>query len=85
MPHDKLTTLYKGQRTSRSRLFIANQIAHFFENYKDLEAGKWVKVDGWRGADAARNAVIASVEAEKIISLGKQSAQIRNGCVCSCD
>ena len=23
------------------------QIQHFFEHYKDLEAGKWVKVDGW--------------------------------------
>ena len=31
------------------------QIRHFFEHYKDLEKGKWVKVDGWGGpVDAAR-------------------------------
>jgi inorganic pyrophosphatase len=26
-----------------------NQIQHFFEHYKDLEKGKWVKVKGWKG------------------------------------
>jgi inorganic pyrophosphatase len=30
-----------------------NIIAHFFEHYKDLEAGKWVKVLGWAGKDEA--------------------------------
>lgn len=29
------------------------QIQHFFEHYKDLEAGKWVKVLGWAGLDVA--------------------------------
>ncbi len=29
------------------------QIQHFFEHYKDLEAGKWVKVVGWAGLDVA--------------------------------
>jgi inorganic pyrophosphatase len=29
------------------------QIQHFFEHYKDLEAGKWVKVIGWAGLDLA--------------------------------
>jgi inorganic pyrophosphatase len=29
------------------------QIQHFFEHYKDLEAGKWVKVIGWAGVDVA--------------------------------
>jgi inorganic pyrophosphatase len=29
-------------------------IQHFFEHYKDLEAGKWVKVQGWEGPDAAK-------------------------------
>ena len=32
-------------------------IQHFFEHYKDLEAGKWVKVKGWEGPDAARKEV----------------------------
>ncbi len=30
------------------------RIQHFFEHYKDLEKGKWVKVTGWVGVDAAR-------------------------------
>ena len=29
------------------------QIQHFFEHYKDLEPGKWVKVVGWAGIDVA--------------------------------
>lgn len=66
VPHDKLTTLYKDVKEPEDLgELLLKQIAHFFENYKDLEAGKWVKVDGWRGSDAARDAVIASVEAAK--------------------
>jgi inorganic pyrophosphatase len=38
------------------------QIAHFFEQYKALEKGKWVKVDGWADAAAARAEIVASVE-----------------------
>uniref|UniRef100_UPI00048D32F8 inorganic diphosphatase n=1 Tax=Pseudoxanthomonas sp. J35 TaxID=935852 RepID=UPI00048D32F8 len=30
------------------------RIGHFFEHYKDLEKGKWVKVEGWGGAEEAR-------------------------------
>ena len=38
------------------------RIGHFFEHYKDLEKGKWVKVDGWVGADAAKKEITAGVE-----------------------
>jgi inorganic pyrophosphatase len=37
------------------------RIAHFFEHYKDLEKGKWVKLDGWAGADDARAEIVAAV------------------------
>jgi inorganic pyrophosphatase len=37
------------------------RIAHFFEHYKDLEKGKWVRLDGWAGADAARKEILDSV------------------------
>ena len=30
------------------------RIGHFFEHYKDLEKDKWVKLDGWGGADEAK-------------------------------
>jgi len=38
------------------------QIQHFFEHYKDLEAGKWVKVVGWGDRDAARLMIQQAIE-----------------------
>ena len=38
------------------------RIAHFFEHYKDLEKGKWVKVEGWAGAEDAKKEILASVD-----------------------
>ncbi|MEJ2384898.1 MAG: inorganic diphosphatase [Xanthomonadales bacterium] len=37
------------------------QIYHFFDHYKDLETGKWVKIIGWRGADVAKQEILDSV------------------------
>lgn len=36
-------------------------IKHFFEHYKDLEAGKWVKIDGWEGEAAAKEEILSSI------------------------
>ena len=33
------------------------EIGHFFEHYKDLEPGKWVKVLGWEGIDSAKKEI----------------------------
>ncbi len=41
------------------------RIQHFFEHYKDLEEGKWVKVKGWLGPDAARDEIRQSFERYK--------------------
>lgn len=38
------------------------QISHFFEHYKDLEEGKWVKIDGWEGEAAAKAEILDSIE-----------------------
>jgi inorganic pyrophosphatase len=38
------------------------RIGHFFEHYKDLEKGKWVKLEGWVGADEAKSEIRAGVE-----------------------
>ncbi len=35
-----------------------DRIAHFFEHYKDLEKGKWVKVEGWADANAAKAEIL---------------------------
>ncbi|AQQ68545.1 inorganic diphosphatase [Microbulbifer agarilyticus] len=63
VPHTKLTKLYDhvNEIGDLPELLI-KQIEHYFENYKALEAGKWVKVDGWADADAARAEVMASRE-----------------------
>ena len=37
------------------------EIQHFFEVYKDLEPGKWVKIIGWEGPDRARQLLIEAV------------------------
>jgi inorganic pyrophosphatase len=42
-----------------------NQIQHFFEHYKDLEPGKWVKVKGWGGVADAHKEILEGIEAYK--------------------
>ncbi len=41
---------------------LRRKIEHFFEHYKELEPGKWVRVEGWRGAEEARKRVKEAVE-----------------------
>jgi inorganic pyrophosphatase len=62
LPVDVLTKAYrhvKGCRDLPGELL--EQIAHFFEHYKDLDEGKWVRVEGWGDVDAARQEILASV------------------------
>ena len=42
-----------------------DRIGHFFEHYKDLEAGKWVKVLGWEGPEAAHKEIADGMAAYK--------------------
>ncbi|PZN59402.1 MAG: inorganic pyrophosphatase, partial [Proteobacteria bacterium] len=42
-----------------------DQVAHFFEHYKDLEPGKWVKVGGWHDAAYAKKMVVEAIERAK--------------------
>ena len=55
VPTTKILPIYdhwhKPEDINQMRL---KAIQHFFEHYKDLEAGKWVKVQGWEGPEAAR-------------------------------
>lgn len=62
VPVDKLTPLYSHvKEPSDLPALLLEQISHFFEHYKDLEKGKWVKVTGWQGCDAARQEIIDAV------------------------
>lgn len=40
---------------------LLNKITHFFERYKDLEKGKWVKIEGFKDAKKARELIIDAV------------------------
>lgn len=37
------------------------KITHFFAHYKDLEKGKWVKIEGWFGPDEAKKEIVEGV------------------------
>jgi inorganic pyrophosphatase len=41
------------------------QIEHFFEHYKDLEPGKWVKIGAWHDADDAKRLIVEAIERAK--------------------
>ncbi|WP_156851610.1 inorganic diphosphatase [Bartonella refiksaydamii] len=43
------------------------QIEHFFEHYKDLELGKWVKIEGWRDKSFAHELIMQAIERNKEI------------------
>ncbi|MGI9401678.1 MAG: inorganic diphosphatase [Rhizobiaceae bacterium] len=38
------------------------QIQHFFEHYKDLEPGKWVKIGDWMGSADAKRMISEAIE-----------------------
>ena len=66
VPIDKLSPLYRTVQSSRDlpEIQIA-QITHFFQHYKDLERGKWVKVLGWLGPEEAKAEIRAGLAAYK--------------------
>ena len=66
VPSPKLTQRYVAVRnyTDLPRITL-EQIQHFFEHYKDLEPGKWVKVLGWGDAAEARSLIQAAIERAK--------------------
>ncbi len=60
-PVDKLYPPYRGILTAGDLpAEELTRIQHFFEHYKDLESGKWVKVSGWDGLDAAKREIMDS-------------------------
>src|SRR5258708_31912493 len=62
VPIDKLCNLYRAIQSPRDLPELQlSQIAHFFEHYKDLEPGKWVKIAGWVGAEEAKGEILEGV------------------------
>lgn len=63
VPVDSVTTLYSDVESVRDLPKVTlDQISHFFQHYKDLEPGKWVKIEGWDGPVDARKEITESVE-----------------------
>ena len=66
VPTHALTKRYDGVKDYGDLPEITlKQIEHFFEHYKDLEPGKWVKIGGWQDAEAARNMIVEAIERAK--------------------
>ncbi|KQZ02237.1 inorganic pyrophosphatase [Pseudolabrys sp. Root1462] len=70
VPVDKLHPFYKGVTSYRDLPDVMiEQIAHFFQHYKDLEKGKWVSIVRWLDAR----------EAETLILEGMKRAKAKDG------
>jgi inorganic pyrophosphatase len=69
VPIDKLTPLYRHLETVRDLPEVTlSQITHFFAHYKDLEPGKWVKVEGWGSPEEAKAEIRDGVKRFKGLS-----------------
>lgn len=63
VPVEKVTGLYRDVHSVHDLQDLTrDQIEHFFEHYKDLERGKWVKIEGWYGPEEAREEIMASIK-----------------------
>ena len=66
VPSPKLTQRYMNVHNYTDLPAITlEQIRHFFEHYKDLEPGKWVKVEGWGDAAEAKALILDAMQRAK--------------------
>ena len=62
VPSDKLTKRYEKVRNYKDLPEITlQQIEHFFAHYKDLEPGKWTKIDHWGDVDEAKRMITDAI------------------------
>ena len=63
VPSTHLTRRYERVASYRDLPEITiRQIEHFFSHYKDLEPGKWVKIERWGDADEAKAMISAAID-----------------------
>lgn len=63
VPTDKLSRMYQGvHELGDLPEVVLEQVAHFFEHYKDLDEGKWVRVGGWGSVDEAKEEILDSIK-----------------------
>jgi inorganic pyrophosphatase len=62
VPTNKILSLYtQWKRPEDLNPLRLKTIAHFFEHYKDLEEGKWVKILGWEDAESAKKEIAGGI------------------------
>ncbi|TAM86698.1 MAG: inorganic diphosphatase [Candidimonas sp.] len=71
VPIDKLYPPYSHLRGPADLPAETARIQHFFEHYKELEKGKWVKVKSWVGVEAAHQEILDGIERYKNAKKGK--------------
>jgi inorganic pyrophosphatase len=72
VPVDKVLSIYSHwQKPEDLNELRLRQIQHFFEHYKDLEKGKWVKIDGWYGPEEAKKEILDGVALYEKDAAGK--------------
>ncbi len=77
VPSSKITRRYERVLNHTDLPDITlNQIQHFFEHYKDLEPGKWVKVQRWGDADEARAMISAAIRRAEVKANGPPGRSI---------
>jgi len=63
VPKDKIDPSYSNIRDIIDLPeAVKNKIVHFFEHYKELEPGKWVKVSGWGSTNEAKARINAAIK-----------------------
>jgi len=63
VPVEKVCGLYGHLKTHKDvSEWRLNMISHFFEHYKDLDKGKWVKINGWGDIDQAKKEILEGVD-----------------------
>lgn len=66
VPVDALHPFYTGIQSYRDLPpIMCEQMAHFFQHYKDLEKGKWVTIARWLDADGAEKLILDAIERAK--------------------
>jgi inorganic pyrophosphatase len=66
VPSSRLTQRYDRVHSVNDLPEITiNQIRHFFEHYKDLEPGKWVRIERFAGVDEAKQLIVDCIERAK--------------------
>jgi inorganic pyrophosphatase len=66
VPVDSLHPFYSGVKNyDQLPPILTQQVAHFFQHYKDLEPGKWARISGWGDAEKAAQMIVEGIERAK--------------------